>query len=91
MDKKVLSVVDQHNGASYELPIEKGAIRAAALKQVKFGPVNLGLLSYDPAFLNTARARAPSPSSMGRKESSAIAAILSNNSRRSARSWKWPI
>jgi citrate synthase len=54
MDKKVLSVVDQRNGASYELPIEKGAIRAAALKQVKFGPENLGLLSYDPAFLNTA-------------------------------------
>jgi citrate synthase len=54
MDKKVLSVVDQRTGAPYELPIEKGAIRAADLRQIKFGPENLGLLSYDPAFLNTA-------------------------------------
>ncbi len=54
MDKKGLSVVDQRTGASYELPIEKGAIRAADLRQMKYGPENLGLLSYDPAFLNTA-------------------------------------
>jgi citrate synthase len=54
MDKKVLSVVDQRTGAPYELPIEKGAIRASDLRQIKCGPENLGLTSYDPAFLNTA-------------------------------------
>ena len=54
MDKKSLSVVDQRNGKPYELPIEKGAIRAADLRQIKTGPEDFGLLSYDPAFLNTA-------------------------------------
>jgi citrate synthase len=54
MDKKVLSVVDQRTGTPYELPIEKGTIRASDLKQMKFGPEDAGLLSYDPAFLNTA-------------------------------------
>jgi citrate synthase len=54
MDKKVLSVVDQRTGIPYELPIEKGAIRASDLRQIRFGSENLGLMSYDPAFLNTA-------------------------------------
>lgn len=54
MDKKGLSVVDQRTGTSYELPIEKGAIRAADLRQIKYDPDNPGLMSYDPAFLNTA-------------------------------------
>ena len=54
MDKKSLSVVDQRNGKPYELPIEKGAIRAADLRQIKSGSEDFGLLSYDPAFLNTA-------------------------------------
>lgn len=54
MDKKGLSVVDQRNGTPYALVIEKGAIRAADLRQIKSGSEDFGLLSYDPAFLNTA-------------------------------------
>ena len=54
MEKKALHVVDQRTGANYELPIEAGAIRAADLRQIKTDPEDFGLLSYDPAFLNTA-------------------------------------
>jgi citrate synthase len=54
MDKKALNVVDQRTGASYELPIGTGAIRASDLRQIKTGPEDFGLMSYDPAFLNTA-------------------------------------
>ncbi|HET7150404.1 MAG TPA: citrate synthase [Candidatus Acidoferrum sp.] len=54
MEKKPLHVVDQRTGANYELPIGSGAIRAADLRQIKTDPEDFGLLSYDPAFLNTA-------------------------------------
>ncbi len=43
-----LNVTDGRTGTSYELPITDGAIRATDLK---------GLVSYDPAFLNTASCR----------------------------------
>ncbi|HYL84183.1 MAG TPA: citrate synthase, partial [Candidatus Angelobacter sp.] len=54
MEKKVLSVVDKRTGASYELPIEKGTIRASDLRQIKANSEDFGLMTYDPAFLNTA-------------------------------------
>jgi len=54
MEKEVLSVVDNRNKAPYDLPISKGAIRATDLRQIKTGPEDFGLMSYDPAFLNTA-------------------------------------
>jgi len=52
-----LTVTDNRTGASYELPIADGAIRAADLRQVKVDADDFGLMSYDPAFLNTASAR----------------------------------
>ena len=45
-----LTVVDNRTGREYTLTIEDGAIRATDLAQ-------LGLLSFDPAFLNTAACR----------------------------------
>ncbi len=50
----VLHVTDSRTGRAYEVPIEDGAIRALALRQIKVGDDDFGLLSYDPAFLNTA-------------------------------------
>jgi citrate synthase len=47
MPKDSLTVIDNRTGKQYEIPIEHGAIRASDLKP-------LDLLSYDPAFLNTA-------------------------------------
>jgi citrate synthase len=54
---ETLSVTDNRTGRSYEIPIEDGAIRATALRQIKVSDEDFGLLSYDPAFLNTASVR----------------------------------
>ncbi len=53
----VLTVTDSRTGKTYELPIEDGAIRAAQLRQIKVSEDDFGLMSYDPAFLNTASCR----------------------------------
>jgi citrate synthase len=53
----MLRVTDSRTGRSYELPIVDGAIRAVDLRQIKVSDGDFGLLSYDPAFLNTASCR----------------------------------
>jgi citrate synthase len=50
----MLHVTDARTGRSYQLPITDGAIRAIDLRQIKVSDGDFGLLSYDPAFLNTA-------------------------------------
>jgi citrate synthase len=55
--RDILSVTDERTGRQYELPIEDGAIRAAQLRQIKVSEDDFGLMSYDPAFLNTASCR----------------------------------
>ena len=52
-----LTVTDNRTGKQYELPIKDGAIRAMDLKQIKTGPDDFGLMTYDPAFMNTASCR----------------------------------
>src|SRR5271170_5672053 len=52
-----LRVTDSRTGRSYELPIVDGAIRAMDLRQIKTSGDDFGLLSYDPAFQNTASCR----------------------------------
>ncbi|HEX2821691.1 MAG TPA: citrate synthase [Streptosporangiaceae bacterium] len=52
-----LRVTDSRTGRSYELPIVDGAIRAIDLRQIKTSDEDFGLLSYDPAFQNTASVR----------------------------------
>jgi citrate synthase len=52
-----LRVTDSRTGRSYELPIVDGAIRATDLRQIKTSDDDFGLLSYDPAFQNTASCR----------------------------------
>ncbi len=56
MSAESLTVVDNRTGAEYTLPIVDGAIHATDLRQIK-GADGEGLLSYDPAFLNTASCR----------------------------------
>jgi citrate synthase len=53
----VLQVTDSRTGRRYELPIVDGAIRAIDLRQIKASEDDFGLMSYDPAFLNTASCR----------------------------------
>ena len=52
-----LSVTDNRTGRVYEIPINDGAIPAVALRDIKTGDDDAGLLSDDPAFLNTASCR----------------------------------
>jgi citrate synthase len=55
--RDVLSVRDERTGKMYELPITDGTIKAPDLRQIKIAEDDFGLMSYDPAFLNTASCR----------------------------------
>ncbi len=55
--KDSLTVTDNRTGKTYEIPIEEGAIKALDLRQMKSSPDDFGLMSYDPAFNNTAACR----------------------------------
>jgi len=55
--KEALLISDQRNQATYEIPIQDGTIRAMDLRQIKTAPDDFGLMSYDPAFMNTASCR----------------------------------
>jgi citrate synthase len=57
LEPSTLSVTDNRTGRSYEIPIKDGAIPAMALRQIKVDEDDFGLLSYDPAFTNTASCR----------------------------------
>jgi citrate synthase len=52
-----LSVTDNRTGRSYELPITDGTVRAMDLRQIKVQEDEFGLMSYDPAYTNTASCR----------------------------------
>ena len=53
----VLTVTDSRTGRTYEIPITDGAVHATELRRIKTAQDDFGLLSYDPAFLNTASCR----------------------------------
>ena len=55
--RDALTIVDHRTGRSYDVTIADGAIRAIDLRQIKVNDEDFGLLSYDPAFLNTASCR----------------------------------
>ena len=52
-----LSITDNRTGKKYELPIQDGTVRAMDLRQIKEKPDDFGLMTYDPAFMNTANCR----------------------------------
>jgi citrate synthase len=54
MGNECLSVVDKRTNTSCELPISKGTVRAMDLRQIKTNADDFGLMTYDPAFMNTA-------------------------------------
>jgi citrate synthase len=54
MPQDTLTITDNRTGKSYSLPVENGTIRAMDLRQIKTGPEDFGLMTYDPAFMNTA-------------------------------------
>ena len=58
-----LSVTDNRTGEFASIPVNDGAIRALDLRHLKEKSDDFGLMTYDPAFLNTAPAVAPSRTS----------------------------
>ena len=54
MTKDTLTVTDNRTGRTYELPITHDTINAMDLRQIKVNDDDFGMLSYDPAFKNTA-------------------------------------
>jgi citrate synthase len=54
MAKNTLTITDNRTGKQYEIPVEHGAIRAMDLRQITTGADDFGLMTYDPAFTNTA-------------------------------------
>jgi citrate synthase len=55
--QKTLTITDNRTGQNYTLPVEDGTIRAMDLRQIKTDPEDFGLMTYDPAFMNTASCR----------------------------------
>jgi citrate synthase len=55
--KDTLTVTDNRTGRTYELPVADGTIRAMDLRQIKTSDDDFGLMTYDPAFMNTAACR----------------------------------
>ncbi len=54
MTKETLTVTDNRTGQTYELPITHDTINAMDLRQIRVNEGDFGMLSYDPAFKNTA-------------------------------------
>ena len=57
MTAETLTIVDNRTGREYTVPIVDGTIRANDLQQIAVAEGEHGLMSYDPAFLNTAACR----------------------------------
>jgi citrate synthase len=52
-----LSVTDNRTGRSYEIEISDGTVRSTDFRQIKVSDDDFGLMTYDPAFMNTASCR----------------------------------
>lgn len=57
MPRDTLTITDNRTGKEYEVPITDGTIRAMDLRQIKVSEEDFGMMSYDPAFTNTAHCR----------------------------------
>ena len=57
MPENSLTITDNRTGQTYTVPVENGVIRATNLRQIKTSPNDFGLMTYDPAFMNTASCR----------------------------------
>src|ERR671915_292385 len=55
--QETLSVTDNRTGESYEVEIADGTVKAMDFRQIKVAEDDFGLMTYDPAFTNTASCR----------------------------------
>jgi len=54
---ETLTITDNRTGRTYEVPIEDGTIRATELRKIKVDDDDFGIMTYDPAYMNTASCR----------------------------------
>jgi citrate synthase len=52
-----LTITDNRTGRTYEIPIQDDTIRAMDLRKIKVADDDFGMMTYDPAFMNTASCR----------------------------------
>jgi citrate synthase len=52
-----LTITDNRTGHTYDIPVSEGTVRATDLRQIKVADDDFGLMTYDPAFMNTAACR----------------------------------
>ncbi|HEX3927216.1 MAG TPA: citrate synthase [Gemmatimonadales bacterium] len=57
MASDTLTITDNRTGKQYELPIADDTIHATDLRQIKVKDDDFGMMTYDPAFMNTAACR----------------------------------
>jgi len=57
LPQDTLSITDNRTGKTYEVPIQEETIRATDLRKIKVAADDFGLMTYDPAFMNTAACR----------------------------------
>jgi citrate synthase len=55
--RDTLAVTDNRTGETYEVEISDGTVRAMDFRQIKASEDDFGLMTYDPAFTNTASCR----------------------------------
>ena len=51
---ETLTITDNRTGKTYQVPIQDGTVKATDLRQIKVTDDEFGLMTYDPAFMNTA-------------------------------------
>jgi len=54
MAENTLTITDNRTGKQYEIAIENETIKALDLRKIKVADEDFGLMTYDPAFMNTA-------------------------------------
>ncbi len=52
-----LTIIDSRTAKEYAIPITNGVIKAVDLRQIKVSDDDFGMMTYDPAFMNTASCR----------------------------------
>jgi len=55
--QETLTITDNRTGKSYDVPITEGTIKAIDLRKIKVTDDEFGLMTYDPAYMNTASCR----------------------------------
>ena len=52
--RESLTITDNRTGRQYEVPVQHDTIRAIDLRQIKVNEDDFGMMTYDPAYTNTA-------------------------------------